>query len=111
MSEYCCRNDAVPAATPVAGCIGRSATQCVDVIQPVVLTPTASLGTVVASCTGTPSVTCVTAADGASCTVTLTQRVCVSIPVSYGVDVVTDDPSIACADSTAGEAAVCGCGC
>ena len=109
MSEYCGRNEAFPAATPASSCIGRTSTQCVDVTRPVTLTPTASLGTVVASCSGVPTVTCVTAADGMSCTVTLTQRVCVSIPVTYGVDADAGDATIACAD-TGTAAAACGCG-
>jgi len=97
MSEYC--NSCSPAPGPVsAGCTGRTATQCVDISQPVILTPTASLGTVVTSCPGSPVVTCETNADGTSCTVTLTQRVCVSIPVNFGITADTEAPSIACAD-------------
>ena len=102
MSDYCCRNEL---ATPTASCIGKSGTQCVDISQPVILTPTASLGTVVSSCPGTPCITCVTAPDGASCTLTLTQRVCISIPISYGVEISTGEPTIACADNGS-----CGCG-
>lgn len=99
MSDYCGRNENV--TLPSSCCTGKSGTQCVDISQPVVLTPTASLGTVVTSCPGSPSVTCVTSSDGATCTVTLTQRVCISIPVSYGVEVVPGEPIITCADSTA----------
>ena len=97
MSDYCCRNES--ASTPSAGCIGRAGTQSVDISQPIVLTPTASLGTVVSSCPGSPSVTCVASPDGTTCTVTLTQRVCISIPVSYGVEVAPGEPTITCADS------------
>ena len=109
MSEYCGNSAVLPTATPAPGCIGRSATQCVDVTQPVVLTPTTSLGTVVASCAGAPSVTCVPSGDGTSCTVTLTQRVCVSIPVTYGVEADAGEAAIGCADDGAA-AAACGCG-
>lgn len=105
MSDYHCRNECSNASVPSTGCIGKSGTQCVDISQPIVLTPTASLGTVVSSCPGTPTVTCVTAADGTACTVTLTQRLCISIPISYGVEIAPGDPSIVCADG----AASCGC--
>ena len=93
------------ASMPSASCIGKAGTQCVDISQPVVLTPTTSLGTVVSSCPGMPTITCVTAPDGVSCTLTLTQRVCISIPVSYGVEIAPGAPVIACADGTAS----CGC--
>ena len=98
MGDYCSRNDCS------ASCIGKAGTQSVDISQPVVLTPTASLGTVVSSCPGTPTVTCVTAPDGGSCILTLTQRVCISIPVSYGVEVSPGEPIITCADGIS-----CGC--
>ena len=54
------------------------------------------------TCQGSPSVTCVTSSDKTHCTVTLTQQVCVSIPVCYGVTMSTGDPTIACADGGAG---------
>ena len=68
---------------PVNGC-NKVSTQCVDVTAPVILVPTAVMG---------------------SPTVTLTQQVCVSIPVRYGVTISTCDPTISCADSCVG----CGC--
>ena len=69
---------------PLNGC-NKVSTQCVDVTAPVILVPTN--------------------ADGTMCTATLTQQVCVSIPVRYGVTMSTCDPTIACADSCTG----CGC--
>lgn len=93
---------------PLTGC-GRLPTQCVDVAAHTVLTPVAEIGTAVVTCQGTPSVTCVTASSGTSCTVTLTQRVCATIPVRYSVTVTPEDPTIACA--AAGTAAGSGCGC
>ena len=56
-------------------------TQCVDVTAPVTLIPTASLGTVTVSCQGVPVVNCVPDPCGTSSTITVTQRVCVTIPV------------------------------
>ena len=86
---------------PTGGC-SKVSTQCVNVAAPVVLSPTAVMGTPTVTCQGGPSVTCTTNECGSSCTVVLTQQVCVSIPVRYGVTLTTGEPSIACADS-------CGC--
>ena len=46
--------------------------------------------------------TCATNADGTMCTVTMTQKVCVSIPVRYGTTISTCDPTITCAESCIG---------
>ena len=81
---------------PVTGC-AKTGTQCVNVSQPVVLTPVATVGTVTTFCTGGPTVTCVTNSAGTACTVTLTQRVCASIPVTFGVNHTDGDPTISCA--------------
>ena len=81
---------------PVTGC-AKTGTQCVNVSQPVVLTPVATVGTVTTFCTGVPTVTCVTNSAGTACTVTLTQRVCASIPVTFGVNHTDGDPTISCA--------------
>lgn len=78
------------------GC-SKAGMQCVDVTEEVVLTPTAVVGTISTACQGSPSVMCVTNAEGTACTVTLTQRVCVTIPVTFGVSKTEGDPSIMCA--------------
>ena len=79
---------------PISGC-NKISTQCVDVTAPVVLSPTATLGSPTVTCQGSPSVTCVTSADKTHCTVTLTQQVCVAIPVCYGVTMSAGDATIA----------------
>ena len=91
---------------PISGC-NKVSTQCVDVSAPVVLSPTATLGSPTVTCQGSPSVTCVTSTDKTHCTVTLTQQVCVSIPVCYGVTMATGDATITCADG----AGSCNCTC
>ena len=54
-------------------------------------------------CQGMPEAACAVNGDGESCTVTLTQRVCVSIPVRFGVTLDSDfDPTIHCAEDCAG---------
>ncbi|MCI2058532.1 MAG: hypothetical protein LKJ80_04920 [Oscillibacter sp.] len=84
---------------PSGGC-NKSGTQCVAISEAVELTPTALVGTLTTACQGQPVIACKTSADGATCTVTLTQKVCVTIPVSYGVTSDPEDPTIACDDCT-----------
>ncbi|WP_455582611.1 hypothetical protein [Dysosmobacter sp.] len=86
---------------PLSGC-NKVGTQCVDVTAPLTLAPTAVVGTVSVSCQGTPRITCTTDASGTSCTVTMTQQVCVSVPIRYGVTLTTGEPTIGCADSCVG---------
>ena len=90
---------------PINSC-NKTASQCVEVSAPVRLTPTAVVGNINVACQGAPDVDCVTNGKGASCTLTITQKVCVSIPVRFGVEKEEDeDPKIACAD---GECVRCG---
>ena len=63
------------------------------------LTPPAVVGNINVACQGAPEVACVTNDEGSSVTVTVTQKVCVSIPVRFGVEKADDDdPKITCAD-------------
>ena len=78
---------------PVNGC-NKVSTQCVDVTATVLLSPTAVMGTPTVTCQGSPTVTCTTNADGTMCTVTLTQKVCVSIPAPSGPPASPCDPTI-----------------
>lgn len=87
-----------PVACP-SGC-NKNGTQCVEISKPVVLTPNAEVGTMTTVCQGSPTVLCVNSADGATCTVTLTQKVCVTVPVSFGIDLTEEDPTIACGGDT-----------
>ena len=83
-------------------------TQCVDVTAPMVLTPTASVGTVTVCCQGAPCVNCNTDPCGSSATITLTQQICVTVPVRYGVSMNSGEPSISCAVGKC-PSAPCGC--
>lgn len=98
-----CQRPEEPASP--GGC-DKIGTQCVDIAAPLVLTPNASVGTVTVACQGMPDITCVTAPDGSSCTVTMSQQICVSVPVRYGVTLTAGEPTIACADNNC-----VGCGC
>ena len=90
--------------SPINSC-DKAASQCVDVSAHVTLTPTAVVGNISTACQGMPEVSCVTNDDGSSVTVTVTQKVCVSIPVRFGVEKDDEDPTIACAD---GQCVRCG---
>ena len=91
--------------TAVQGSCSRIGTQCVDVSAPLTLMPAATIGTPTVTYQGTPAITCVTNPEGTSCTVTMTQQICVSVPIRYGVTMAGGEPRISCADSCAG----CGC--
>ena len=71
--------------------------QSVDIAAPLVLTPSASVGTVTVSCQGVPTVECIAESNGSRCVVTMTQQLCVSVPVRYGVTLTPGEPTIACA--------------
>lgn len=85
--------------SPMSGC-GRVSTQCVDISASMTLVPTAAMGAVSIACQGVPEITCQTNAGGTSCTVVMTQQICVSVPVTYGVTMSTGEPTIACADNS-----------
>lgn len=84
-------------------------TQCVNIALPMTVTPVAGVGTTTTTCQGSPTVTCVTAADGLSCTLTVTQRVCLNIPVRFSAVAEAAAPTIACAGND--EQAEGGCVC
>ncbi|MEG1593157.1 MAG: hypothetical protein RR350_02020 [Oscillibacter sp.] len=83
-------------ACPLSGCT-KTVTKCVDIAARVVMSPTAVLGPTAVACQGGPTVTCVVNSSGTSGTITLTQRVCVTLPVQYGVSVTGGESTIACA--------------
>lgn len=91
-------------ACPISSC-NKNASQCVNVSAPVTLTPTAVVGNIGVACQGAPEVTCVTNHEGESVTVNVTQKICVTIPIRFGVEKADGDPRIACAD---GECTACG---
>lgn len=82
---------------PINSC-NKTVSQCVEVSAPVTLTPTAVVGNISTACQSAPEVTCVTDNQGNSVTVTVTQKICVSIPIRFGVEKADDDPRITCAD-------------
>ena len=81
----------------VSGC-DKVGTQCVDVSLPSTVTPVAGVGTVTTSCQGEPVLTCETEDGGLTCTLTVTQRVQLNVPVRFSAVVeANDDAVISCA--------------
>ena len=89
------------------GC-SRISTQCVDVSAPLALTPSADIGNICTTCQGIPTVQCITNEDASSSYVILTQKICVTIPVRYGVNVTAETPCITCSDHVCSDGD-CGC--
>lgn len=87
----------------------KSATQCVSVSLPVEVSPVASVGEITTSCQGTPVVTCQTDGTRNVCVLTVTQQVCMTIPVNYGVRTSAGTAEIGCAEGPGSESGACGC--
>ena len=83
------------ACTP-ASC-DKTGTHCLDITLPLTVTPTATPGTITTPCQGTPRVSCTTADDGLTCTLTIVQRVCVNVPVRFSVAADPLETTICCA--------------
>lgn len=79
---------------PVVGY--QRSTVCV----PVTVTPFAHVGTPVVSCCGAPVVTAgdVCPRSGGICHFTITQEVCVAVPVEFGARAVAGTPSVQCGE-------------
>ena len=81
----------------------QRATVCV----PVTVTPFASVGDTVTRCCGNPRVTPGTAACGGtpmgSCVFTISQDVCITVPVAFGATSVVGRYSVLCGDANTGD--------
>jgi len=99
-----------PKDTPIVTCptVGY---QTADVCVPVTVTPYATTGSPVTSCCGDPIIvagrkTCDGTKNG-SCIFTITQRVCVAVPVEFGATAVPGDTYVDCIGSSADECVDC----
>lgn len=84
----------------------KNVEQCVDVSAKLNVSPTTNVGAAMAACQGEPRVACVTNEGGGSVTLTVTQKVRVTVPICFGVTVEPEEPRVACAGR---EGAPCGC--
>ncbi|MGI6727256.1 MAG: hypothetical protein ACOX4P_01640 [Anaerovoracaceae bacterium] len=78
--------------------------QPASVCVPVTVTPFATPGTTTTYCCGDPIVTpgtslCEGEING-SCTFTITQNICVAVPVEFGATATVGAPSVECGDAT-----------
>jgi len=87
-----------PEETTPSNACHKTVTQCVDISAPVILQPTVRLDTVTAACQGAHRVSCVSVPSGTCATVTLTQQVCVTLPIRYSISMSSSEPTITCAE-------------
>lgn len=89
-----------------------TAYQEVDVCVPVTITPYATVGDTAVTCCGTPTITQGTATcagtAGGTCSFTLTQRVCVAVPVIFGAEAAVGAYSVSCGEAGEGNCEGCG---
>lgn len=74
----------------------RNVTQCTDISLPIVIDPSAVVGRIKTEWCDEPIVVCHQDPCEKSCKVTISQRVCVTIPVTYSVLTCVEDPTINC---------------
>lgn len=94
-----CINDSV-SYQKVCAChleeCARVGHQCVDVSVPVEVAPIARVGEITTTCQGMPTVTCRTEPHCNVAVVTVTQELCLTIPVCYGLNTAVGQPTICC---------------
>ena len=99
-----------PALSLVDAC-PTTARQEVDVCVPITITPYATVGDAMITCCGDPVITGGTAAcsgiPGGSCSFTVSQRVCVSIPVQFGASTASGSYAVRCGDAGEGTCENC----
>ena len=72
------------------------------VCVPVTVTPFAHVGTPVTKCCGEPVVTAgdVCTRNGGVCRFTISQEICVAVPVEFGARAVAGTPSVQCGEAS-----------
>ncbi len=101
-----------PVCSPVQTCVA-TAYQPSTVCVPVTVTPFVLPGDTTTVCCGPPTVTSGTApcpgVENGSCTFTITQSICVAVPIEFGANSVVGDPFVQCGTASAED--ICtGCG-
>ena len=74
----------------------REVTQCADITLPVEIDPSVSVGRIQTDCCGDPVVICSHDHCRNTCRITITQKFCVRIPLTYSVTTCVEDPGIRC---------------
>ena len=90
MSLFDCKPD--EAIRPERTCV-----QCVQIDQPVTMAPVTEIGTAVICYQGIPEVTCEQIPAENQCRLNVSQKICVTLPIRFGVDVSAGDAVIGCA--------------
>lgn len=91
-----------PACAEPSTCCLVTAYQEADVCALVTVTPIATAGTITTVCCGTPVITpgATQCSGPTQCTFTITQTVCLTVPVTFGAEATVADPTINCQDPT-----------
>ena len=74
----------------------KTAFQNAEISVPVEIVPEAKIGNVETECCGEPTVICRDGHCGDKCEVTIIQKLCIKIPVTYKVKVCSNEEKICC---------------
>lgn len=77
------------------GCT-KMAQQYADISTPVSINSTATLGKIETECCGEPTVCCEETPCDNTSRITITQKVCIKIPISYKIDACIEEDGISC---------------
>ena len=72
---------------------------CVDVSVPVEVKPEVAIGKIETKCDGTPTIDCEECC-GEGCVIKITQRICIRVPIQYGVKTSVGEKTISCEAGT-----------
>lgn len=89
------RNTPRPPCDCVYGECKKEITQCADISLPVEIKPTATVGRIDTECCGDPVICCHEHSCN-SCEITITQKICVKIPVTFSALTCVEEPVINC---------------
>ena len=87
------------AAASLCGECRKISAQLADISLPLELKPLTTVSDIRVECLGEPQLACGTDCGGATCELLITQRVRVSIPVKFDVDISVGESSILCGSS------------
>lgn len=82
--------------TSVAEGCTKTAQQYADVSTSISLKSTATIGQLETECCGEPSICCEETQCENMCKITITQKVCIKIPISYKIDACINEDGINC---------------
>lgn len=85
-----------PCECPESNDCSKVGYQYVDISVPVELKQDATIGEIETKCCGEPTVCCKEEKCGGTCEITITQKVCIKIPINYNVIACVGEGQIDC---------------